>query len=342
MEWGDGIYFNKVRNGIITNSFIGYNTRGITLDNSHNNVLSDNQIAPNYFYGIQLSSSNDNMVTRNLVTQDYFYYDGIILNSANDNVLTYNTISYFRRYGLYLSSSVGNQIYHNNFINNAIQAAVFDGSDNIFNLPSPDGGNYWSNYDTPTEGCNNLNGDNFCDTPYVFTGGQDNLPWTKQDGWLIFSSFSTKVEAEISTEQTENELEARGSFVLGPGSNGFSPTAEKVKMGFSNVFFEIPEGSFQWFEHPKKPEKNEWRYEGVIDDTPLEMKIRPLGNNSYEFKFEAKGLNLCWLTSPLEVTLQIGDDIGKVNAIPEVESWQNGCPNIPPPTPGGRPPEGFL
>ncbi|MBI4135183.1 hypothetical protein HY477_00410, partial [Candidatus Uhrbacteria bacterium] len=64
------------------------------------------------------------------------------------------------------------------------QAYISGGSGNAFNLSSPTGGNYWNNFDEPLEGCNDLNQDNFCDTPYVFSGGQDNLPWTKQDGWL--------------------------------------------------------------------------------------------------------------------------------------------------------------
>ena len=34
------------------------------------------------------------------------------------------------------------------------------------------------------QGCNNANSDTFCDTPYHFAGGPDNLPWTTQDGWV--------------------------------------------------------------------------------------------------------------------------------------------------------------
>ncbi len=52
------------------------------------------------------------------------------------------------------------------------------GSGNSFNLPYPDGGNYWSDWTAP-----DIDLDGFVDSPYVFAGGQDNLPWSVQDGW---------------------------------------------------------------------------------------------------------------------------------------------------------------
>jgi fibronectin type 3 domain-containing protein len=49
-------------------------------------------------------------------------------------------------YGFYLDSSSNNSIYHNNIINNTIQA--FDNMNNNFwNDTYPSGGNYWSDYD---------------------------------------------------------------------------------------------------------------------------------------------------------------------------------------------------
>lgn len=157
-----------------------------------------------------------------------------------------------------------------------------------------------------------------------------------------FSSFSAKVEAEIGSEIAENKLEAKGNFILGEASDGINPVNENVALSFFDVFFEIPAGSFKWFEHPKKPEKSEWQFEGMINNLPIEMKIKPLGNNSYEFKFEAESLNLCWLKSSVEVELKIGDDFGKVEVVPEIkglENWENICADAPSPesTPGVSP-----
>jgi len=88
-----------------------------------------------------------------------------------------------------------NQIYNNNFIGNTLQASV-SGScfnpigcglgSNVFNLATPTGGNFWDNFDTPAEGCSDTApADGFCDSAFVFSGVQDNLPWTTQNGWAV-------------------------------------------------------------------------------------------------------------------------------------------------------------
>jgi len=46
-------------------------------------------------------------------------------------------------------------------------------------------GNYWSNYDIPTEGCNDSDNNKICDSPYIFDMGRDNSPWIIKDGWNI-------------------------------------------------------------------------------------------------------------------------------------------------------------
>ncbi len=54
---------------------------------------------------------------------------------------------------------------------------VFDGGAGV-------GGNYWSDFHTPAQGCNDVNPwDGYCDSWYVFTGGVDQYPFTRQDGW---------------------------------------------------------------------------------------------------------------------------------------------------------------
>ncbi len=59
----------------------------------------------------------------------------------------------------------------------------YRGVRNIFNLSKPEGGNYFDTFDESAEGCIDASFDGFCDTPYVFYGRQDSMPWVKQDGW---------------------------------------------------------------------------------------------------------------------------------------------------------------
>jgi parallel beta-helix repeat protein len=104
---------------------------------------------------------------------------GVRITSCSDNTVTDNTVSN-NGYGIRLESSSDNQIYNNNFIDNTIQAYATNGRrSNIFSLDKPIGGNYWSDWTKP-----DADGDGFVDSAYVFTGGVDNLPWARQDGWL--------------------------------------------------------------------------------------------------------------------------------------------------------------
>jgi hypothetical protein len=53
---------------------------------------------------------------------------------------------------------------------------------NALNTSLPQAGNFWDTYDTPAEGCADLNNDRICDDPYTFLGGTDNLPWVRESG----------------------------------------------------------------------------------------------------------------------------------------------------------------
>jgi len=85
---------------------------------------------------------------------------------------------------LLLHESWNNIVYANAFIDNYVgytiyQAEIDGGGGNSFNLPAPWGGNYWSNFDEPSEGCYDSSpADGFCDAPKTFPGGADNLPLT--------------------------------------------------------------------------------------------------------------------------------------------------------------------
>jgi len=166
----------------VTRALVVANSEGITLSNltlpvtgtglhlygvTESTISGIISVGPGN-YGIHMGNCSDNVI-ENCTLSGHNY--GIDLHNSSDNTLTGNTVSN-SSYGLYFTiSCINNQIYSNNFIDNATQAYV--GTGNVFNLDKPIGGNYWSDWTEP-----DADGDGFVDSPYVFTGGQDNLPCT--------------------------------------------------------------------------------------------------------------------------------------------------------------------
>ena len=163
-------------NTLTANTADSNSSRGINVSGSEN-ILTGNTVSNNPT-GLYFSHSGNNTITDNIIEWSMSY--GIrFAHDCNENTLTRNTISN-SSYGLYFTlSCINNQIYNNNFINDAQAYVAPDCTGNVFNLDKPIGGNYWSDWTSPDD-----DGDGIVDSPYVFTGGQDNLPWAHQDGWL--------------------------------------------------------------------------------------------------------------------------------------------------------------
>ena len=110
---------------------------------------------------------------------------GLFLWMVTDAIAR-NNIIWNSTYGIYISSeSVGNHIYHNNFINNSIQAYVtFDiyTYNNTWDDGYPCGGNYWSEYtdvDNNSGPYQNITGihDGIWDHPYsIDANNTDHYP----------------------------------------------------------------------------------------------------------------------------------------------------------------------
>lgn len=195
------------------------NSSGIELSYSNNNTLESNVVQGNFFSGFFIGYSYYNSFTNNVISNHNIGVNGSNNNTFTNNTVTSNNVGLsiggentlvnnivrFNNYGLgfngdrntlnrntfsdnnngIIGKGYQNKMYQNNLINNSTQITFFSGARNLFDLPSPIGGNYWSNFDTPAEGCTDANTDGFCDAPYTFTGGQDNMPWTKKDGWIV-------------------------------------------------------------------------------------------------------------------------------------------------------------
>lgn len=185
---------NNISNNSASSNYGIYPFRvGIFLaDSSNHNTVKNNDIQLNGEAGIIIDyNSSNNLISGNIVSKNnqspdpvYAGKTGIFLNSARQNKIHSNQIL-DNDFGLSIVAGNDNVIYNNNFFNNQSQAYVSGGSGNVFNLDLPTGGNYWSNFDAPQEGCDDINGDNICDSPYIFSGNQDNLPWKIKDGWKL-------------------------------------------------------------------------------------------------------------------------------------------------------------
>lgn len=218
---GHGVYLNKADSATVTNVTVSNSYYGLYVYNASNSNISDNTFSgaaygayvygyyyqyycdlgyTYYCYGSSGNTLSDNAFSPYSTTYDYY---GMYLDyEVDDNIIRGNTFSNFN-YGLYLNDShcyyygqdyncpSGNTVYQNNFIDNSPYQihAGYGYSNTVFNLAAPDGGNYYNNYDEPTEGCGDADSDGFCDNPYAIpnyynVGLYDYLPWTIQDGWL--------------------------------------------------------------------------------------------------------------------------------------------------------------
>jgi parallel beta-helix repeat protein len=154
------------------------------LGSSSNSSIFGNNIT-NGYYGIYLDSSSNSSISNNNIANNYY---GIVLYfSSNYNSISGNNITNNNGYGILLSYSSNNMVYHNNFINNVVQASIWGESANVWDDGYPSGGNYWNDYTSadfysgPYQ--NQTGSDGIGDTSYVIdTSNQDNYPLMKPYG----------------------------------------------------------------------------------------------------------------------------------------------------------------
>jgi parallel beta-helix repeat protein len=152
-----GVYIKhfSTRNLIYENK-IAYNYYGIgLLTYSSNSSLCRNSIVNNKC-GIYISYSKNNHIELNNITHNSLCginLEGLEGSLTVNNAIIKNNLTE-NRYGIYISlviknNETSNTIYQNNFVNNTLFQAFVEPpffSKNIWNLPYPLGGNYWSDY----------------------------------------------------------------------------------------------------------------------------------------------------------------------------------------------------
>lgn len=120
---------------------------GVLLGYARGNHISHCQFTNDDWYGIGISYAHDNTVVNN---QFYENDKGVYLEFSTGNSIT-RCVFTNNSYGVYIrDDSDNNTLYHNNFITNTHQA--YDECTNTWNNTYPSGGNYWSDFDEPSDG----------------------------------------------------------------------------------------------------------------------------------------------------------------------------------------------
>jgi len=183
---------NSNNNTIIGNT-IDSGDFGIDIAFSSNyNKIYKNSIRKCH-YGIDLSGAYYNEISSNTITENDL---GIFLvwytdhNTINNNTIL-NNINGIRAETT--SNSSNNTIYHNNFLNNTLQAYVSNSCSNKWDNGYPSCGNYWDDY----SGVDNFSGpnqnlsdcDGIGDTPYLIPSGdnKDTYPLMEPYGMTALS-----------------------------------------------------------------------------------------------------------------------------------------------------------
>lgn len=176
-----GINAVGFNNSIIMNNYVrNCKSKGILVSQTVNGTVVDNVVEGTYNgYGIYVNSSQKIIVEGNLVNENYF--DGLGLLNSHNCTLRYNTVDNTYLFGIWIDSSTFNFIYHNNVLNNGIQASC-NSEPNMWDNEVE--GNYW-NVSTIID----LNHDGIGDTPYIVDeNNTDNYPLMS-----IFSNFNTSL-----------------------------------------------------------------------------------------------------------------------------------------------------
>ncbi len=182
-----------VKNLIVKNSVCG-----ISLHNTSNSLVINNTVVGtgnSYLSldqptaGIYVEFSGSNIITENNLLDNY---EGIyFLESPNNLIVRNNVVNCSNTFSggggpaIVFWGASNNTIYHNNFINNPMQA--YDGS---FNSPFsvnnwdngyPSGGNYWSNYDSKYPNASEFDNSGIGNTPFVIDASNiDHFPFIHQ------------------------------------------------------------------------------------------------------------------------------------------------------------------
>jgi parallel beta-helix repeat protein len=182
------IYYNKNSGLILENCSMNLNINGNTVIGNINNGMmivgstnniSNNIVSYNKKDGVYLATDNNNTVYKNTIS--YNTIAGIRLYNSTNNDIRNNEICYNKEYGAFLDFfTINNMIYNNYFHDNTKNAIDKSLNRNKWNIIYTNKenivkgtilcGNYWDDYDEPSEGALDNDFDGIADNPYTIYG----------------------------------------------------------------------------------------------------------------------------------------------------------------------------
>jgi parallel beta-helix repeat protein len=169
-----GIELGFSSNNYIEDNNISSNHVGsIYLYSSKENIINNNNASSNLGIGINLESSNRNNVIGNNVSNNMRGIWLVVNSSGNDiigNRVSSNLWGFYLNFDSENNNIIGNNIsnnligiwlmqktsnnlmYHNRILNNTNQAIDETNNSNQWDNGYPSGGNFWSDFDEPSEG----------------------------------------------------------------------------------------------------------------------------------------------------------------------------------------------
>jgi thermitase len=233
---GIGVYASD--NNTVNSNSVSGNIIGIYPYYSDNNIVINNKVAGGKrgLVGIALTGAKDNILSGNEVAHNTFWIGaGIYLEwSSSNNTIIQNTmldnnygisIGYWGLYGL-KDRDDNNTIYHNNLIQNTVQALSLN-SLNAWDNGYPSGGNYWSDYngtDLFGGSCQNVTGsDGIGDEPYsIDANNKDRFPYMIEiRGPYINGDLNH--DGEVDMKDVAPAAKAFGSY---PGHPRWNPVTD--------------------------------------------------------------------------------------------------------------------
>lgn len=222
----DGIHIRYSHNIILDGNVVGNNSgRGIFITNSHEFSASNNVVFNcKSSYGLNANASSNGIFALNDVYNNAFDGIGLGLNTTNCTV-TGNIVRDNIPRGIWLDSQAqNNRIYHNNIINNQIQAVALLQNDWNNSIE----GNFWKNY----AGIDN-NRDGIGDTPYTNVSIIDYHPLmgrfysfpTYTGDPVNFVSNSSISGFNVFKSGSKNRIEVQASNATSTQTSGFCRVA---------------------------------------------------------------------------------------------------------------------